>query len=65
MELEDEADGRRSVLRRVVQMAQIRSADRDRALVGQVERADEVQQRALATAGRADDGRELTLLDAK
>ena len=41
------------VLGRVAEALEIRAADRDRARVGPVERADEVQQRALAAAGRA------------
>ena len=59
MELEDEADGRGSVLGGVAQPVDPLAAHPDRAGVGPVEGADEVQQGALAAARRPGDGDEL------
>src|SRR5439155_1484711 len=52
VELEDEADGPGAVLGRIAQLVHPLAADPDRARVGLVERADEVQQGALAAARR-------------
>ena len=59
MELEHEADGPGPVLRRI-RAVHHRTVDRDRAGVGPVERADQVQERALARPGRSRQRNELT-----
>src|SRR5439155_23471232 len=53
VELEDEADRRRAVLGDVLELLEPDPADGDAARIRPVERADEVQERALAAAGRA------------
>ncbi len=63
VELKDEAHRRRPVAGRVRKLSEIRSADGDRARVGEIEGADEVQQRALAAAGRPHDRREVPRLE--
>src|SRR5581483_1988008 len=63
MELEDEADGARAVARGVAQPLDPLAGDEDRAGVGPVERADQVQERALAAARGPRDRDELARLD--
>ena len=47
----------------VGQVVDAPAVEQDRAVVGRVERAEQVQQRALARPGRADDREELAVLD--
>src|SRR4029450_13820922 len=63
VELKDEAHGLRAISREVVYLGEIGAAHPDRARVRKVESADEIQKRALATAGRPHDGREVTRLE--
>ncbi len=63
MELEDEPNGLGAVLGRVVQLLDGLSSDSDRAGIGTVECAHEVEKRALAAAGRPGEGDELPWLD--
>jgi len=63
VELEHEADGSRAVARGI-RAVERRAVDGDRPGVGPVERADEVQQRALARSRRAGQGDELARGDA-
>ena len=59
MELEDKADGGGAVLSRVVHALEQLAADGDRAGVGSVEQADQVEKGALAAAGRPGERDEL------
>ena len=63
VELEDEADDLRAVVGGIGERVDALAADGDRARVRPVERADEVQQRALPGAGRAGQRDELARLD--
>jgi hypothetical protein len=63
VELEDEADRRGPVLGRV-QAVELAPVDLDRAAVRPFERADQVEQRALARPGRTGECDQLARLDA-
>jgi hypothetical protein len=62
-ELEDETDRPRPVARRIVEVVEPQAPDGDRPGVGLVERADQVQQRALAGARRAGERDQLARRD--
>jgi hypothetical protein len=64
VELEDEADNRCAVLG-AVELGHALAGDLDLTGVGAVERADQVQQRALAATGRPGDRDKLARLDAE
>jgi hypothetical protein len=63
VELKDEADHVAAEARRVAQPRHRDAVDQDVAGVGAVESADQLQQRALARAGRARQGDELARLE--
>jgi hypothetical protein len=63
VELEDEADHVATKPRGVPEPGHRNAVDEDIAGVGAVESADELQERALARAGRARQGDELTRLE--
>ena len=63
MELEDEADGVGAVAGRVVEPGHVLAADPDLAGVGPVERADQVEERALAAARRPGERDELARVE--
>ena len=65
VELKDEADGLGAVGVRVGQRLEPLAADGDAALVRPVERADQVEERALAATGGTGEGDELAGLDAE
>ena len=61
--LEDEADRCGAVVGRIAQSVEPLAIDDDRARIGYIERPDQVQQRALARSGGADQRDELPRLD--
>jgi hypothetical protein len=63
VELEDEADHVAAKARRVPEPGHRDAVDEDIAGIGAVESADELQERALARAGRACEGDELARLE--
>src|SRR5262245_490634 len=65
VELEDEAEGlvAQPVALLGGQVVDAVAFEKDGAVVGPIERADEVQERAFAGAGGADDAKELTVRD--
>ena len=63
MRLEDEADHLGAVARRVVEVGEVVPVDEQASPVGHVERADEVQQGALAGARRPGERDQLARLD--
>src|SRR5438270_5660817 len=63
VELEDECNRSRAVARRIVEAGDVHAVDDDRAGIGTVERADEIEERALASAGRSRQRDELARVD--